>query len=235
MSPCLAQSLVYSAPQLEIGRSSGNVDVPIEIIDSENRVFRSFQVAVQIDSPYLSVVSIADAFGDPSFQYAEAAPGGWYLSVFYDEGLPANSIDDAFVVVTCELDACPVGTLIPMSFGAVSNASNSASTVEDDVLEPTLQHGYLNISGNFVRGDVNADEVISLADMISLLNYLFLEGPIASCAEAMDANSDGVAALTDVLTLANFSFLRGTPPGAPFPNCGPTEVFELSCQIATCP
>jgi hypothetical protein len=69
-----------------------------------------------------------------------------------------------------------------------------------------------------VRGDVNADGVINVTDVVYLINYLFLvpPGPAPVPLEAGDVNCDGEINVTDVVYLINFLFL--VPPGPP-PGC----------------
>jgi hypothetical protein len=67
----------------------------------------------------------------------------------------------------------------------------------------------------YIRGDVNADGVINVTDVVYLINYLFLvpPGPAPVPQEAGDANCDGVINVTDVVYLINYLFL--VPPGPP--------------------
>ena len=65
----------------------------------------------------------------------------------------------------------------------------------------------------FIRGDANGDEVIDVADVTYLINYLFLGGPAPDPLEAGDANSDGVVDIADTMYLINYLFIGGSPPG----------------------
>ena len=84
----------------------------------------------------------------------------------------------------------------------------------------------------FVRGDCNDDALIDLADMIFLLNALFLGGEMPGCDAACDANSDRGANLADALFIGNYLFAMGPPPAAPFPDCGVTVMLptEPTCE-----
>jgi hypothetical protein len=64
----------------------------------------------------------------------------------------------------------------------------------------------------FIRGDANGDEVIDVADVMHLINYLFLAGPAPDPLEAGDANCDQVVDVADVMYLINYLFLGGSPP-----------------------
>jgi hypothetical protein len=62
-------------------------------------------------------------------------------------------------------------------------------------------------------GDCNGDGVINSADVVYLINYLFIHGPAPVPLEAGDANCDGVVSSADVVYLINYLFINGPPPG----------------------
>jgi hypothetical protein len=61
-------------------------------------------------------------------------------------------------------------------------------------------------------GDVNADGVVSSADVVYLINYLFIGGPAPVPLEAGDVNCDGVVSSADVVFLINYLFISGPAP-----------------------
>jgi len=65
------------------------------------------------------------------------------------------------------------------------------------------------------RGDANGDGVINSADVVYLINYLFIGGPAPIPPEAGDANCDGVINSADVSYLINYLFIGGPPPCSP--------------------
>ena len=72
----------------------------------------------------------------------------------------------------------------------------------------------------FIRGDVNADNKVNIADGVWIIYELFLNGPQTTCPIAMDANGDGSGDVGDAVYVLNYRFLDGPPPAAPFPDCG---------------
>ncbi len=81
----------------------------------------------------------------------------------------------------------------------------------------------------FIRSDLNGDDMISIGDVLLLLNHVFL-GESISCADAADVNDDGVLGLTDALVSLSFQFLAGEAPPAPMV-CGPDPSEDsLSCD-----
>ncbi len=65
------------------------------------------------------------------------------------------------------------------------------------------------------RGDVNADKIIDIADIIYLINYLYKSGPEPTCspiASCGDANHDTLVDIADVIYLINYLFKSGPSP-----------------------
>jgi len=63
-------------------------------------------------------------------------------------------------------------------------------------------------------GDANGDGEINIADVVHLVNYLFIGGPDPVSLEAGDANCDGVINIADAVYLINYLFIGGPPPGS---------------------
>ncbi len=67
----------------------------------------------------------------------------------------------------------------------------------------------------FLCGDVNKDGVVDIADVVYLINYLFIGGPAPDPIQAGDVNLDGVVNIADVVYLVNYLFMDGSPPCEP--------------------
>jgi PKD repeat protein len=65
----------------------------------------------------------------------------------------------------------------------------------------------------FIYGDVNGNGVINAADVVYLINYLFIQGPAPVPLEAGDVNCGGTITAADVVYLINYLFISGPPPG----------------------
>jgi hypothetical protein len=67
-------------------------------------------------------------------------------------------------------------------------------------------------------GDINADGMVDAADIIALINYMYLEAsppqcqPITSCG---DVNLDGEVDIGDIIYLINYVFIGGPEPCNP--------------------
>jgi hypothetical protein len=83
---------------------------------------------------------------------------------------------------------------------------NNAKTVMGEIMD------WFGISKALSRGDVNGDGDIDIADVVFLLNYLFLDGPEPTPLEAGDADCNGEVDIADVLFLINYLFISGPAP-----------------------
>jgi hypothetical protein len=77
----------------------------------------------------------------------------------------------------------------------------------------------------FLRGDVNADGELEIADAVFALTYLFASGDIPACQDSADANDDGVVDIADAIATIWYFFRGKGPLPEPFGECGtdPTE------------
>ncbi|MGE4619099.1 MAG: hypothetical protein AAEJ04_04740, partial [Planctomycetota bacterium] len=87
------------------------------------------------------------------------------------------------------------------------------------------------VVGGFVRGDVNDDSTINLADAIALLEILFLGGVI-DCQDASDTNDDEQVNIADAIYLLGYLFTSGDAPPPPTDGvCGADPAgTALDCQ-----
>ena len=86
---------------------------------------------------------------------------------------------------------------------------------------------------NFTRGDVSVDQMLNLADAVTILGYLF-SGDSIGCLRSADSNDDSVVDLADAIHVLNYLFTGGAAPPFPFPGCGidPTP-DSLTCESNT--
>ncbi|MBI4600696.1 MAG: lamin tail domain-containing protein [Planctomycetes bacterium] len=83
----------------------------------------------------------------------------------------------------------------------------------------------------FIRGDVNLDRSLDLADVLRLLFHLYL-GAAIGCEDSGDATNNEILDVADAIFLLNYLFRAGAAPSAPFPSpgedTGSTE--RLDCE-----
>ncbi len=90
----------------------------------------------------------------------------------------------------------------------------------------------------FVRGDADQSGSVDISDAIYTLRHLFWGEVDLKCIDAMDADDEGPVDISDPIYLLTYLFLGGSPPPAPFPDCGrdPTEEDEGFCfKFYVCP
>jgi len=61
-------------------------------------------------------------------------------------------------------------------------------------------------------GDVNEDGIINVSDVVSMINYLFIEGPAPNPLALGDPNGDCIINTSDVVYLINYLFIGGPEP-----------------------
>jgi hypothetical protein len=64
----------------------------------------------------------------------------------------------------------------------------------------------------WISGDVNGDDAVNSADIVYLLNYLFVNGPPPSPLASGDPTGDCIINSADIVYLMNYLFVAGPPP-----------------------
>jgi len=129
--------------------------------------------------------------------------------------------------------------------GLITNTSETSYVVENRVIlsNPAYRGGddvrhegawlllgyYEGLTGetgpgptSFVRGDVNDDESVDLADAVKIIMYLF-RGVSIRCQVAADLDGNAFVNVSDAAYVLNFQFRHGPPPPSPFPEPGPAD------------
>ncbi|MCB2229083.1 dockerin type I repeat-containing protein [bacterium] len=127
-----------------------------------------------------------------------------YLAAYIDSGgpappVPANADPDG----DCDIDYTDIALL-----DSYVNDTGSAP-VQCTCVNPTLTC-CRDLTGNVN----NSGPEVDLSDLIYLVNYLFLGGPVPWCLEEANINGDpfGVVDLSDLIAFVNYLFLSGPPP-----------------------
>jgi hypothetical protein len=84
----------------------------------------------------------------------------------------------------------------------------------------------------FLRADANGDDLVNIADAVSILMFLFADGPRPRCPDAADTNDDGAIDIADPVTLLATLFSSVTTIRSPYPWAGvdPTPDQLGSCE-----
>jgi len=115
---------------------------------------------------------------------------------------------------------------------SLTSANTSTSFDETDQTESALTSKNRNSAGpimfrttidedfggntldKYLRGDVNKNGAVNLADIIYPVNYIFKGGPAPVPLAAGDVNKDGKVNLSDIIYLVNYIFKGGPAPCA---------------------
>jgi hypothetical protein len=90
-----------------------------------------------------------------------------------------------------------------------------STTVQSSRANDIASHS-ITVGQLYLRGDANNDQVINSADVVYLINYLFINGPEPKPFLWIgDVNWDGNVNVADVVYLINYLFIGGPPPCEP--------------------
>ena len=74
-----------------------------------------------------------------------------------------------------------------------------------------IEAGYV-LAIRVVRGDVNADGIINVGDVVYLVSYLYKGGPEPCPIESGDVNLDSIVNVGDIVYLVSYLYKGGPPP-----------------------
>jgi len=185
----------------------------------------NFGQAYIINPSAYSVIDSLDLGGTPG-QFGISWPGlaliaaGGYSTngYVYSYLTSADSVlHDESNPILVNLGASDVAT---DKSGSVYVACFNASTVDKIETNGTPLASYqvgdgpgsLSIYDPRPNGDATGDKLISLADIIGLVNYLFKGMPISGSPAYGDCNCDGKLSLADAIYLVNYIFKSGPLP-----------------------
>ena len=141
-------------------------------------------------------------------------------------GSMAGDPDGATVALTWDdgLGSPPVANVVVVDGGSLQALFDDGSITLNAV-----------VTVDFIRGDVNGDEKVNIADGIWIIYELFLNGPTSTCPISRDANGDGSVDTGDAVFVFNYRFLDGPAPSDPFPDCGQeTDQTPEDCATSFC-
>jgi outer membrane protein assembly factor BamB len=174
---------------------------------------------------YSNSVSVLLNQGDGTFGAQSSYPAGtgpWSVfpaDVDGDEDLDL-SVSSEFSSDVSVLLNDGDATFTPDSVYPVGNAPYSIFAVDldgdGDLDLATANYNSDNVSvllNCLSTGDCNEDGGINSADVVYLINYLFVNGPAPEPLGVGDVNCDGVVNSADVVYLINYLFVNGPAPG----------------------
>lgn len=139
-------------------------------------------------------------------EYLKAAAALW-------NKIPPGSGNLFKVVVNIKETAPPGETDLTLFNHPGPPPSMCAYALGDGIndLLPALIHGTINIQ--WICGDANNDGLVTLPDVVYLINYLFKGGPPPVPVACIgDANGYGEVSITDIVYLIGYTLRNGSPP-----------------------
>ena len=95
---------------------------------------------------------------------------------------------------------------MPVSSGGQSSAIGLSDSDNYGVEAGFVYASHVN------RGDLNADGIVNVGDVVYLVNYLYRGGSEPCPVEAGDVTCDGIVNVGDVVFLVNYLYRGGDPP-----------------------
>ena len=83
---------------------------------------------------------------------------------------------------------------------------------DDDPTRPVFRSAKSGLFLTWVYGDANGDNTVDVADVVHLINYLFLNGPAPDPPASGDANYDCIVNVADAVYMLNYLFGGGPAP-----------------------
>jgi PKD repeat protein len=205
----------YNDEYYECGREDNNYYSASIFVDS-------LRPDLEVRSEYLEFSDDCPAWGDSL----------WFSVTTYNVGQnQAENVRVRFLVDELPIgddiliDSIPIGPnnyhtdsstapwIVPEEFD-VTHVCKIVVDPYNEILEIREDNNEATRALPVVRcGDVNEDCAVNVADVVCLINYLFISGPEPSLLPAADVNSDQVVNVTDVVYLINYLFISGPPPG----------------------
>ncbi|MDE0959964.1 MAG: dockerin type I repeat-containing protein [Planctomycetota bacterium] len=213
-----------------------------------------YSVALVFDGSLLMVTSLDDSVVPVALDFFDGQFGdGWVTAGAVVSFTGASSLDLSADtnIAALQFNTNPAGLIgqntdVSASLNWQNGVSGGGLPVDNlivvgsNAMPPGFIHGEITLSpgagGTFIRGDINDDSMINIADAVAGLSYLF-SGGSATCLDAVDTNDDGQANVADGVYLLSFLFSGGSAPPSPSPGCGADPTTDpLDCAAyASCP
>ncbi|MCA8959463.1 MAG: hypothetical protein KDC38_03070 [Planctomycetes bacterium] len=258
-----AQTFAFDLPDQAVGYDPGDgvaafqVESTIQQTSGAPAETVAFSLAIAHDSAFLDVTgvstvgvlaAIAGGAG-PDFLGIELYPSGCSAGCLYrfdmSEPITFGSAEPV-LAIDYEVDA---GVLLGDANGATTNLvfdgsfalPSVANVVVVGLTELTATTDgatitFDSIVEEFIRGDVNGDGGLSLADAVAIFTFIF-GGTVVDCDDAHDANDDGAIDIADGVYVLSYLFTMGPAVPSPSGACGLDPTADaIDCATSpSCP
>ena len=201
-APTLKDSTISDGMYWSVFFIRAGTDNPIVYFDSP--IDSGYSLDNLFPSPPTGLVASHQPAATQLLWHPTSSPDFDYYTIYRDtsaEFTPdpdrklAYTVDTAFVDSTAQLGRTYYYVTTASDFsGNKSSPSNEAAGIR------------------YMTGDVNANGVIDVGDVVYLTNYLFKGGLSPRPIQAGDINCSGVVDVGDVVYLINYLFKGGLPP-----------------------
>ena len=253
VSPLAAQSDSYLLQMPTVAISPGDsFALPVEGDWIEAVAGFQLSIAYASDAPIQNIdITVENSLVgalEPEFIQFNLSPGEIVGGVLFEvivpfEGIVLPSVGFPLLIaeIIGDTAADVEEQLVPFTFvdGLGNPPINNSFVVGTASVQPdSMTNGAVDIRHppggpevNFLRGDVNNDQMVDIADAIFHLNYTFGAGPLPVCLDAGDANDDGHSDISDGVFLLLYFFNDGAPLPPPFPIPGPDPTVDpIGCD-----
>jgi hypothetical protein len=95
----------------------------------------------------------------------------------------------------------------------IGNACDNCPLVANP-LQTDTNHNGIGDACDYICGDVNADHITNISDVVYLIAYIFSGGPAPNPLVSGDVNCSSNVNISDAVYLINYIFAGGSPPCA---------------------
>lgn len=212
----------YQVERYNIVKYDVSNDSDIHVVATSNRVYtQGWDIVLSADG---SRVFYGNYVFDDELYQLEALPVPIYAAT--SRGGIAFSANRGFDTDTKEevID-------LPVTTRVMAVSRDDRKLFLFDEWNRRLEVVYLETSSGFIRGEVNFDGALNIADPIRVLRHLVMGGMSPGCESSADADDNGAVNTTDVVYVLNYLFLGGPAPVAPWPLCGEDATPDsLTCE-----
>ena len=198
--------------------SPGMHNLLINVSGSWNSELGAYGMVIQYDTSQIEIDSITlnGTAGEGELLVTNYGLNGYLkaAAALWNKIPPDSGV--LFKVMVSIKETAPIGvtnlTLFNDPGPPPAMCDYASSDGNSDIL-PLLIHGTVTIE--WICGDANADADVTIADVVSLINYLFKSGPAPLPQICVgDANADGEVTIADAVYLVNYLFGNGPPPSS---------------------
>lgn len=127
-----------------------------------------------------------------------------------------------FCAIVIAISTTLFAAMDALQVGASGSGRSSSGSLR---LESVIGQNVAGISGNlgsgflssqalpnYIAGDVDGNKLITISDVVFLINYIFAGGAAPPSSRGADADCNGIITISDGVYLLNFIFAGGPAP-----------------------